>query len=204
VGRQCARDIEAVLERIGRPLGSFSDILDFGVGCGRTITWLMNVATTATFYGTDTDSEAVSWCRENLGSAIFSTNGLRAPLEYPPETFDLIYAVSVFTHLDEKKQFLWLEELKRIVKSDGVLIVTLHGPESWEEFSTDRIKKLEEKGLLFIEADGWRSLFPEWYGTTYHNREYVEKHYSKYFSILDYVPRGLNNHQDLIVLCRGE
>ncbi len=47
------------------------------------------------------------------------------PLEN--ESFDCVYAISVFTHLSEKMHYAWIEELFRIIKLNGILIFTTHG-----------------------------------------------------------------------------
>ena len=47
------------------------------------------------------------------------------PLEYA--SFDLIWAISVFTHLTDNS-IPWLLELHRLLKPDGMLIATYMGP----------------------------------------------------------------------------
>ena len=40
------------------------------------------------------------------------------------ETFDLIYAYAVFSHLSEASHLAWLEEFERILKPGGVFVAT--------------------------------------------------------------------------------
>ena len=77
--------------------------------------------------GTDASAAAVEWCRRNLAFARFETNGLAPPLPYGDAGFDLVYALSVFTHLTVELQQAWLRELRRVLRTDGLLIVTTHG-----------------------------------------------------------------------------
>ena len=98
-------------------------MLDFGCGCGRTIMWFAGKK--VKFDGTDIDSEAIQWCHNNLKFAKFAVNDIMPPLEYEDSKFDLIYSMSVFTHLDEYRQFQWLIELKRVLREDGILIITV-------------------------------------------------------------------------------
>jgi len=200
VGKKCVRDIEASLSKIGKHLGSFPTILDFGCGCGRTLLWLETDARSAAIYGTDIDTEAVLWCSQHLGFGKFSVNKPLPPLDFPSGTFDLILAVSVFTHLDEEHQFLWLRELERVANTKGILVLTVHGHHCWKELRSDDIEKVRAKGFLFLKSNFWRGLFPEWYQTAYHTQEYVLENYGKYFRVLDYIPRGLNDHQDVVIL----
>ena len=135
IGRSSADDINAALVRFGIDLGSHRAILDFGCGCGGTLVWLHDLAPTASISGTDIDANAIGWCRANLPFARFATNEALPPLSYPDAAFDLAIAVSVFTHLDEDYQFRWLAELRRVIKPGGTCVITLHGPQSWNQMS---------------------------------------------------------------------
>jgi hypothetical protein len=45
-----------------------------------------------------------------------------------------------------------------------------------------------------------QGLFPEWYQTAYHSEEYVCSTFSKYFDVLEYIPQGLDDCQDIVVM----
>jgi SAM-dependent methyltransferase len=202
IGRNCARDIDAALTRFGCSLAAHGSILDFGCGCGGTLVWLRDLAPAASISGTDIDAQAIEWCRANLPFATFATNGALPPLAYPDASFDLVYAISVFTHLDEDYQLRWLQELRRIVKPGGTCLVTLHGPNTWNEMPAQDQKTLAQRGFVFIRTDATRGLFPDWYQNAFHSRAYVETTFSKYFDVVGFLPRGLDNHQDIVVLGR--
>ena len=69
---------------------SFTSVLDFGCGCGRTLRWLDGLAERAYLAGSDIDGKCVSWCAENIRFAHFSHNELLPPLQFADETFDLV------------------------------------------------------------------------------------------------------------------
>ncbi len=200
VGKRWSETIEAVLEKIGKDFDSFQNVLDFGCGCGRTLIWFANPPRSPQLYGTDIDAEAISWCRDNLDFAEFSVNDALPPLEYPSESFDLVYAISVFTHLDEDYQFRWLDELNRITKREGIVLLTVHGRHFWKNLPREDIIDIEKKGFKFIASNAMKGIFPEWYQNAYHTEEYVLDRYSRYFDVLDYIPRGMRNRQDVVVL----
>jgi SAM-dependent methyltransferase len=77
--------------------------------------------------GSDRDERALEWCRLNLPFARFEQNGLAPPLAYDDGAFELVYALSVFTHLAEELQRLWLIELDRVLRPGGLFILTTHG-----------------------------------------------------------------------------
>ena len=53
IGSACANDIQSTLQNVGRDIGSFQHILDFGCGCGRTLIHMQNLAPHAQFDGAD-------------------------------------------------------------------------------------------------------------------------------------------------------
>ena len=202
IGRDCAKNIDTTLRSFGRDLASNTSILDFGCGCGGTVVWLRELAPNASISGTDIDESAIDWCRANLPFARFDTNAALPPLAYPDASFDFVYAISVFTHLDEEYQFRWLQELARIIKPGGTCLITLHGHGIWNEMPARDERTLTETGFVFVRTDATKGLFPDWYQTAFHLRSYVETNFSKYFDVIGFLPRGLNNHQDIVVLSR--
>ncbi len=202
VGRDCAKCIDETLHDFARDLASRRSILDFGCGCGGTLMWLSERAPNASISGTDIDSAAIEWCRAHLSVARFDTNGALPPLRYPDESFDLVYAISVFTHLDEDYQLRWLQELRRIIEPGGTCLITLHGPHTWDEMPAPDRRTLVEKGFVFSRTNATRALFPDWYQTAFHLQSYVEATFSRYFTVVGFLPRGLFHHQDIVVLER--
>jgi len=200
VGLRIVDDIQAALSSAGFDLTKFQNILDFGCGCGRSIVAVASRAPKAQLYGTDFDAEAVQWCKTEIRGIEFDVNSALPPLKYPGNFFDLIVVVSVFTHLQEDYQFAWLEELRRVVKPGGIVLATLHGRSSWEGLPVPMKAVVETKGFLFNRDDHWGRCFPDWYHTSFHSKSYVEAHWNKYFKLLLYGEKSLNNHQDIAVL----
>lgn len=187
IGARCAEDIREALAQAGYDLRSFERILDFGCGCGRVLIPLSKLTDSARLYGTDVDRKAIEWCHAHLRFAEFAMGADDPPTGYGAETFDLIYAISVFTHLDEDYQFRWLAELRRITRTGGIVLITLHeAPAGRPGFV---VEDTYEKGL-----------FPAWYKNAYHSEEYVRANFSAYFAVLSYIRQGMNNHQNVLLL----
>jgi SAM-dependent methyltransferase len=203
-GFRCASDLEAALEKIGRKFADFSQILDFGCGSGRTLRWLPKFAPDAKLYGTDIDATAIEWLANHTDFARVSSNPQRGALAYPDNTFDLVYAISVFTHMDETHQFFWLEELRRVMQPGGILLASLHGYERWKDFAPEALAELQEKGVHVARTRMWDGVFPDWYQNTYHTVAYVRQAFGAYFEIVDYLPLALDNNHDLVVLRKTE
>lgn len=105
-----------------------SRILDWGCGCGRIARHWESLKANVDLFGCDVAEGPVRWCQDNLRLGTFSVSTHNPPLSYPDGHFDAIYAVSVLTHLTFESQYLWMRELWRLLRPDGVAVLTAHGP----------------------------------------------------------------------------
>lgn len=202
VGRRAASALNAALERAGRRIETHSSVLDFGCGCGRVLRCFMQEYPGVSFTGSEVDAESVRWCAENFPSARFVVNTPSPPLPFDSGSFDFVYAVSVFTHLDETYQHAWIAELARVTKPGGFIAVTVHSEHVWQALPCGEADAIRERGFLFRSSQKLRGLLPEWYHTAYHSREYAAAMVSRHFRVIDYEP-GSFGDQDLIVAERS-
>jgi SAM-dependent methyltransferase len=122
IGRDCHDQLLRMLPE-GWDLGGRL-ALDFGCGAGRTIRHFLDEAQTAEIWGCDIDAASVDWVREHLSPPLDAlVSGTEPPLDRPDGQFDLIWAISVFTHLTDSWS-RWMAELHRLLADDGLLIVT--------------------------------------------------------------------------------
>jgi SAM-dependent methyltransferase len=101
-------------------------ILDWGCGCGRIIRWWSDVPDIRVD-GCDYNSELVAWVDQNLPFVNASVNQLAPPLPYEPESFDFVYALSVFTHLTDDMAHSWMREIHRVLAPGGLFFFSTHG-----------------------------------------------------------------------------
>jgi SAM-dependent methyltransferase len=201
--------LNRLLRPVGKELKDFQSILDYGCGCGRGIRGLATLLPNNKLYGTDIDGEAIAWLKNNYSRyAEFSVTPHRPPTVYKDQVFDFIFGVSVMTHLPEDMQFQWLEELSRITKPDGYVMLSTHGEKIYQPFGKDIIDIMETKGFLHYQVGGFnygKSIsLPDFYQTTFHTHSYILKEWHKYFDIIDIqaagVEQGLDNRQDSVLM----
>ena len=124
-------------------------ILDWGCGPGRVIRHLPKIINnSSSFYGTDYNKQSIDWCKGNINDIHFSLNGLKPPLPHNDDTFDIIYGISIFTHLSEQLHLEWLNDLLRVSKKESILFLTTHGNIYKEILTHDEVKKFEEGKLV--------------------------------------------------------
>ena len=103
-------------------------ILDWGCGTGRVLRHLPKIAGNSNqYFGCDYNAKYVKWSSENLENIDFKLNKVVPPLNYENKKFDVVYGISIFTHLSLEQHYKWFEELYRVLKPDGILFITTHG-----------------------------------------------------------------------------
>ncbi len=202
VGKNIVHDLELALSSIGLSLDHFDSVLDFGCGAGRTISWLAQRKLQGQITGTDVDAESIGWCRSTYPNQRFTVNSPSPPLPFDVHSFDFIYGVSVLTHLSEANQLVWLKELHRLLKPEGIAILSVHGPLSWTRLPPKDLQVLQDHGYLFRTSSKLRGILPDWYHTAYCSEKYIRETFSGFFEILNFIPGGLGL-QDLVVLRRA-
>lgn len=202
IGKVVALDLESTIYSHQIPLSDRSNILDFGCGSGRIITWFQNLYPQSNFFASDIDSEAISWCQSNLADrARFEVNENLPPLPFASDWFDLVYSISIFTHLPEEMHLEWLKELQRVCKPGAYLLLTVHGAHCFPLKSAADKAKLEQNGFYYLKENGTDGL-PEFYQNCYHTEAYIRDRWSEFFEIQQIITKGVANFQDLVV-CRA-
>jgi SAM-dependent methyltransferase len=155
-------------------------VLDFGCGAGRTLRHWLPEASKAQFSGCDIDSESVRWLQDHLSPPLTAfENGPEPPLERPESSFDLIYAVSVFTHLTTSWS-RWLLELHRLLADGGLALITFIGPGIGEWASGEPWDEERTGMFVFREGEPWDSGGP----MVMHSQWWIAEHWGRAFDVL--------------------
>ncbi len=129
-------------------------ILDWGCGPGRVVRHLPSLLPSdCKIHGCDFNTGTIQWCRHYIPLVNFSSHGLSPPTSYPASKFDLIYGISVLTHLSLNQHHLWLRELHRLSRAGALVLLTTQG----EAFMT-KLTKAErhsfQNGELVTRSGG--------------------------------------------------
>lgn len=139
--RSAEAEAERIVKRCSLPKGG--TVLDVGCGQGRLAIGLQRTAPPGvTYIGVDVDRSSIAWCSKHLSNQSYSFKHIdvenarynpagqqkleAAPFRFdlPDGSIDLIYAYSVFSHMELKQIEVYLAEFKRVLKSSGTIFLT--------------------------------------------------------------------------------
>jgi SAM-dependent methyltransferase len=142
-------EAEAFEHAVGEPVfptvseAQYESLLDFGCGCGRIARQLAVAAapTPGRYVGIDLHAGMIAWANENLAPRLPNFAFLHAnvfnpgfnpdpalprtaPFPVEDASVTLLLALSVFTHLLQRQAEYYLDEVKRVLRPDGVMIAS--------------------------------------------------------------------------------
>jgi SAM-dependent methyltransferase len=215
-------EIKRYVANLGRPLTRDSQILDFGCGWGRMIRFFLKDIVADNLYGIDVNSEMIDICLNKVRLGNYSVGKPEPPTEFANNSFDVVYAYSVFSHLAEPVHIKWVEELSRILKPGGMLIVTVWGRNFLEfcrslrgqnhEFDWHKalansfldteaaLADYDNGKFLYSPTGGGAALPASFYGEAVISPGYVKREWTKYLRFCDFVDDPTLLPQAVIVM----
>ena len=181
-------------------------VLDWGVGCGRVARYFGTVPG-VDFCGVDIDADNVDWCARTLPGRYLKVP-LRPPAPLDAASFDLIYGISVLTHLHERDQRAWLAELHRLAAPGAIVLLSFHGTTAGNYAGLPLptldayLDAVARDGFLMTSVNRQIRDFidePDYYVDVSHSDAYVRRVWGEYFDVVDTIP-GMTATQDLAVL----
>jgi SAM-dependent methyltransferase len=197
-GRSSAQVIRETAGRHGIPFDSIGLMLDLGCGCGRVLRHFQHLSSIE-IYGAEPNEQLAAWCSRNLPFARVLRSSMLPPLPYEGSFFDLIYAVSVFTHLTEQAQLLWMAELARITRPGGLLLLTVHGDRYLGKLASAERRRYEEGRLVVRHASASGTNLC----SAFHPAAFLRERLSADFVLVEHTTGGFERgapEQDLVVL----
>lgn len=178
-GKEHARSIRDIICRshAGRPL----KIFEGGCGPARVLQYLKSpFGERWELYGSDYNPRTVNWCRTNLPHIVFLNNKLEPPILAESASFDVIYCISVFTHLSESLHYQWIQEILRLLKPGGLFIGTFHGNSYRDHLSPEEQQRFDNGELVVRDKirEGKKNF------ASYHGDRFVQNLLSPFSSVL--------------------
>lgn len=180
--------MKSYLELAGVNLNSINNVLDFGCGTGRMLLGFYLYCPDIRLFGCDINRDLIDWAKQNLPQDIdFRQNFIAPPLPYAGKQFDFIYLISVFTHLSLATQRLWVQELQRVIKVKGYILLTVQG-ETYLSLSG------QSEGIHYLRRDGYLEKQAKDEGSndfgTYHTYSFIKRLFGDNFRICGFFPNG--------------
>lgn len=182
LGRALRRQIEAILPDDW--IWEQGRVLDFGCGAGKVLRQFAAEADAAEFWGCDIHAESIEWIQANMSPPFRAfVCAEEAGLPHPDGYFDLIFALSVYTHITDHWAE-WLLEHHRVLTDRGLLLVTFLGEGTVQEL-TDEPWREDRIGMNVLrEGNPWDLGGP----TTLLSPWWLRAHWGRAFEIVDLWP----------------
>jgi SAM-dependent methyltransferase len=173
--------------------GPVRRMLDFASGYGRLTRFLIHEKLADEITVSDILEGGMEFQQKQFGVRTIVSTAL--PENFiAPETYDLIFVASLFTHLPPSTFTPWLRRLVELIEPEGLLIFTVHDESiAPEEHAGD--------GIKFANFSESRVLDTEQYGSTWVTESYVREQLAAIDPKLACVrmPRALSDWQDVYV-----
>ncbi|HWC25793.1 MAG TPA: class I SAM-dependent methyltransferase [Solirubrobacteraceae bacterium] len=197
--RAVGRDSRTTILELLGPSWSFRGkrVLDFGCGSGKVMRHFLPEAEQCELWGCDIDARSVDWINAELHPPLYAfANAEAPPLDQPSSSFDLVWSVSVFTHLTDHWAG-WLAELHRLLRPGGLAIISFLGGAMYEVYS-DEPWEPDRVGMLVLDhGQDWELGGP----TVFHSPWWLREHWGRAFEIVE-LREGVAPREHGLVLLR--
>lgn len=186
-------------------------ILDFGCSTGRVI---RNLHSAFDFeaYGCDPRSDSIQFNKEKFKDIEWFTSNEAPPIADSHNTkYNLVFAISVWSHFSEEMAVAWFDEFYKLMKPNGKIIFTTHGTRSVFHFHS-KLKRMDDekaKQRLDVLRDGGFHYMPypkggdldgDHWGMAYMSKQWVRDNLLDKWHLSEYLPGMAMENQDVYIL----
>lgn len=207
--------VAGAAEWTGVPIAAGQRVLDFGCSSGRVLSALSAWRHDVEWMGCDPNAAAAAWADAHLPHVMAFASPQEPPLDLEAGSLDLVYAISVWSHFGESQAVAWLEEMRRVVRPGGALVITTQGVASvahylrqasvTEDYARAAASALLADGHAYFPAFGedgdWGVKHPEW-GMGFMTADWLASRATPGWSLALLEPARIDANQDLVVLVR--
>ncbi|MBY4595858.1 class I SAM-dependent methyltransferase [Ottowia caeni] len=199
-GWRTLAELMLLLESVGRPLLGVKSFLEFASGHGRFTRHLVKAIGAERVTASDVVSDAVDFARDTLNVQSFLSAARPEELTCP-QRYDVVFVLSLFSHLPASSWSRWLTRLYDCVAPGGLLVFTTHGAEAVRRQGVT----LDGEGFFFAPSSESNAIDSQEYGTAFTSAEYVQSQIASHLGsdrLLRHAPTWFWHHQDAWVLER--
>ncbi len=199
-GWRTLSELMLLLESVQRPLLEARSFLEFASGHGRFTRHLVKALGAERLTVSDVVPDAVAFARETLGVRGFLSTARPEDLSWP-QRYDMVFVLSLFSHLPLSSWQRWLQRLVDAVAPGGVLVFSTHGLEAARRAQV----QLDAAGYFFAPSSESSAIDAEEYGTAFTGEGFVRARVAELadsVEVLRFAPNWFWHHQDAWVLRR--
>jgi SAM-dependent methyltransferase len=207
VGASALANIEETLTACNRTFADVRTCLDLPCGHGRVLRWLQGRIRPEGISACEIDREAADFCHQEFGvKALYSSDDPRQ-ITFP-DTYDLIWVGSLFSHLGSEKSFALFERFVEILNPGGVMVFTTQGESCFTNPGvggySKRFPAIEGQLRESYARDGYCHTPYQpggYYGMAIYSEDYLKRTMAERFPgrvrLARFAARGWDHHQDV-------
>jgi SAM-dependent methyltransferase len=209
--------LRALALNSAEPIASYRNVLDFGIGVGRLARMFKGF--NGRYVGVDIDRLHINWVTQNLPwvDALQTKPGSSLPLQ--DSTFDAVFSISIFTHMNERDHLYYLKELRRVTSPGARLFISVSGERALQRAESEtrvfemlamptegldmvRAALRGGSGFCFLSQNGHLTTNAYDYGIAFISKTYIMQRWSEHFDVEKIAVGAIHDFQDIVVLRR--
>ncbi|THU05396.1 class I SAM-dependent methyltransferase [Lampropedia puyangensis] len=197
-GWRTLSELMLLLEKVNKPLSQTKSFLEFASGHGRFTRHLVKAIGEDALTVSDVVEDAVHFSTQTFGVKGFVSSTEPEQVTWPSQ-YEVVFVLSLFTHLPLKSWSRWLNHLYQSVQPGGVLVFTTHGIQAQQR---QRVE-MDETGLRFFPSSESNAIEAQEYGTTFTSDAFVRSQIAQTIGIDQlrlYAPASFWNYQDAYII----
>lgn len=199
-GWRTLSELMQLLESVDQPLLKMETVLEFASGHGRFTRHLVKAMGAARVSVSDVVPDAVAFATQTFGVQGLVSSTVPEDVVWP-QRYDLVFVLSLFSHLPQRTWGRWLRHLYGAVRPGGLLVFTTHGAKAARH---DQVS-LDADGFFFAPSSESHAIDVQEYGTTFTSEAYVRARIAEELGeapLVHQAPQHFWNHQDAWVVRR--
>jgi SAM-dependent methyltransferase len=161
--------------------------LDFGCGWGNVARYFLKDLPSEQIFGCDPHAEIIELASRLIPYVTFERSEI-LPKRLPFDgSFDIVIAISIWTHLTEKASEACLDAIHQSLRPGGLFLLTIRPPvpELYPEGNVDDVKRVIAEHGFCCHANAYAVDGESTYGWTVITMKYIRSHWTDRFEILD-------------------